>query len=64
MRVTTKDLWMEMVRLRGDLGPTIQNAASVPDHENRIRLLERWRYAVPPAVVMSAASVIIGFLKK
>lgn len=64
MRVTTKDLWMEIVKLRTDLGPTIQNAADVPDHENRLRSLERWRYGIPPAILGAIASVIATFWKR
>lgn len=32
------------------------------DHEQRLRALERWRYAVPASVVVSAGSIISGVL--
>lgn len=32
------------------------------DHETRLRALERWRYAVPASVVISAGSIASGVL--
>lgn len=64
MFITTKDVFREIVKLRTDLGPTIQNAADVPDHENRIRSLERWKYAIPPGILGAFASIVISFWKR
>lgn len=65
--VTTKDVWMEVMRLRADLAATMSNAADVPDHENRLRALERWRYALPASVLFalaSAGTTIAGLVLK
>ena len=31
---------------------------SVKDHEQRVRKVEKWMYAVPPTIVLAVASVI------
>ena len=33
------------------------------DHEARIRLLEKWRYAIPPAVILATAGVVIEIVR-
>lgn len=32
------------------------------DHETRIRAVERWMYAVPPALLVSIAALILTFI--
>jgi hypothetical protein len=36
-----------------------QTQAQLTDHENRIRAGERWRYGLPVALVMAAASGLL-----
>jgi hypothetical protein len=31
------------------------------DHENRIRILERWRYALPPAILLALITAAKAF---
>ena len=57
MFVTTKDVWQELVKLRADVAVIAGNAAAVPDHETRIRGLERWRYALPTTLFLSFTSL-------
>ena len=64
MRITNRDVWMEVIKMRQDLAPTIQNASSVPDHENRIRSLERWKYGIPTGIVGVIVSLVTTFWKK
>lgn len=33
----------------------------VPDHENRLRVLERWRYGIPAAGVTAVVAAITAF---
>lgn len=35
----------------------------ISDHEGRIRALEKWSYAVPPAVVMAASALAAALLQ-
>lgn len=56
-RITTKDVWQELVHMRAEMSSTIANAAMVPDHEARIRQLEKWKYALPPTILLAVGSV-------
>lgn len=43
----------------------LQVASSMTDHadyEKRLRALERWRYALPSSVILSAASLALALL--
>jgi len=64
MRITNRDVWMEVIKMRQDLAPTIQNASAVPDHENRIRSLERWKYGIPAGIVGVIVSLVKTFWTK
>jgi hypothetical protein len=35
----------------------------VQDHEARLRRVERWVYAVPPTIVVSAAAVVVAIVR-
>ncbi|OII61225.1 hypothetical protein BJP40_06775 [Streptomyces sp. CC53] len=45
----------ELVRLNQSRGE---------DHEQRIRTLERWRYAIPPTVVAAVISALVAIFGK
>lgn len=32
------------------------------DHEDRIRKIERWTYAVPPTIVLAVASIVASVM--
>jgi len=38
-------------------------ARVVEDHEARLRRVERWVYAVPPTILVSAAAVITAIIR-
>lgn len=38
-------------------------ARVVEDHEQRLRRVERWVYAVPPTVIVSAGAVILAIVR-
>lgn len=46
--------WERLVRIETKLDLYIVNG--IQDHENRIRQLERWRYAIPASVLTGVAS--------
>lgn len=68
--VTFKDMYAEMQRLVGelrDINSTMKAHESRSiDHEVRIRALERWRYSLPIALLISlgsAAGAVVALLK-
>lgn len=69
LRVTVKDVYerlgetnTSLARLEGTLtrldAETQENTKDIHDHEQRIRALEAWRYALPAATVLGAIGVI------
>lgn len=38
----------------------VEQAKAVPDHETRLRALERWRYGIPVAGVTAAVAATIS----
>lgn len=73
-QVTIADLYRELVGIRGDVVRAMERVAVLDarnhdadtlhtDHEARIRILERFRYAVMGAsVVVSGAAGTLGWL--
>lgn len=60
MRITLKDVYAEVRQMRAEIA---QFVPQVPDHENRIRTVERWAYALPPTFILALASVIVAWNK-
>lgn len=42
---------------------TIEQRPSTVDLENRVRLIERWRYALPVSAVISAGSIVTAVVE-
>jgi len=61
---------VELARLEGSFTALTQQLAAMAaassaqfaDHEARLRANERWRYALPAALLTSAATTIVGIL--
>lgn len=63
IRVNTAEADSQMRELRQDIRElrdavliTNERLLAIPDHESRLRSLEKWRYALPTAAVMAVAS--------
>lgn len=65
--IGAREIYDAVVSLRDDvrsMGQTHETAGkTLDDHEERIRGIERWRYAVPASVLLAAGSVVTTFLK-
>jgi hypothetical protein len=44
------------------LAVIIEQLKDIPDHEQRIRSLERWRWGLPASVLASVAAVVAAWL--
>lgn len=64
VRVTLRDVYDEVKGLREDVRASLtqsrDNAADLSDHEVRVRELERWKYALPPTLLLAAASMAVA----
>jgi hypothetical protein len=49
-------VYAEQVKMSAQLAVLTDRIVQLADHESRIRKLEAWRYALPPAAVGGAAS--------
>lgn len=58
----------EIEMTNGELGRWLQRIESkldraIDDHERRLRSVERWMYALPPTLIMAAASLVVALFK-
>ncbi|WP_405016425.1 hypothetical protein OHV05_04380 [Kitasatospora sp. NBC_00070] len=67
MYVSPREIYDEIVGLRGDVRSLGEQTASVrdelADHEERLRALEQWRYAVPAATVVAAIAAVAQLIR-
>ncbi len=65
-RVTIGDVYREVRQLRDELhtvlATTAMNAANIADHETRLRRVEAWKNAIPPALLMAVGSLLVALL--
>ena len=54
---TLGEIGRTLTRLEGQIGRVTD------DHEKRLRNVERWVYAVPPSLLLSAGAVLAALLK-
>lgn len=60
--VTARDIWLQLSNLTQevrDMGAPLKEAGrTLADHEVRLRMLERWRYALPVTLFLAVASIL------
>lgn len=56
-----KDDRIMMTEMHGDLRFIKAKIEAIPDHENRLRSLERFRYAIPGGAFIATMATILGF---
>lgn len=61
--ISLKDIYIEMVKLRDAVHDLSDPVKDIADHEQRLRALERWRYAVPPALLLAIGSTIAAIIE-
>ena len=63
VRVTLKDVYETVRRIEADVAELNATIPRVADHEVRIRGLERWKNAVPAAVVIALGAAAAAFIR-
>jgi hypothetical protein len=61
--ITTRDVYNKVLVVEEIVTRTSWQGDIIRDHEGRIRGLERWRYAMPPTLVISVLALIITLLE-
>lgn len=62
-RVTTRDVYDKVTAVERSMSDLASAVTQVPDHEERIRSLEKWMYALPPTFILAALSAIMTLRK-
>lgn len=60
--VTLKDVYVELMKIKESLLKVEEGVRSIPDHETRIRSLEKWRYGLPVSMVMALVSIAVAVI--
>lgn len=60
--ITNREIYSELLQVKGAVQTMSGQADRIADHEMRIRGVEKWRYALPPTLLISVASLIIALL--
>ncbi|MFE4020125.1 hypothetical protein ACFXPZ_22400 [Streptomyces sp. NPDC059101] len=65
--IGAREIYDEVVGLREDVRSVVQNSESVrgtlTDHEDRLRALERWKYALPLALLTALGTAAAELLR-
>jgi hypothetical protein len=56
--VDNRDLWIELRKVQDQIMLMTPQAMVIQDHEQRIRSIERWKYALPTSLVLAVASAV------
>ncbi len=64
--VSFKDMYDELRRLVEGVGKLTQelqeSRKTDEDHEKRLRVIERWMYALPISIVLAVGSIVARFI--
>lgn len=55
--VSNKDLWIELRKLQDQVTLMVPQGLAIQDHEQRLRSIERWKYALPTSLILAGASL-------
>ena len=57
--ITNKDIYFELQKVSRAVDQMGGQAAQLQDHETRIRGVERWKYSIPPALILGGVSLYL-----
>ncbi|MCX4687303.1 hypothetical protein OG401_23875 [Kitasatospora purpeofusca] len=65
--IGAREIYDELVGMRGDVRGLSQHneatRATLADHEDRLRTIERWKYAVPLTAFLGVGSLITALVQ-
>ena len=62
MRQMVVEIRSDQKEMQAQFSALLQAAEVVVDHEGRIRLLERWKYGIPPAAILAVIALLAPLL--
>lgn len=57
--ITLRDVYFAVQDVQRTIAPLPGYVSQIADHEARMRSLERWRYSIPAALLVTAGNVLI-----
>lgn len=61
--VSNKDLWIELRKIQDQVTLMVPQGMVIQDHEQRLRSIERWKYALPTSLALGVASLAAVILQ-
>ncbi|MEU3686976.1 hypothetical protein [Streptomyces narbonensis] len=65
--IGAREIYDQVVGLRDDVRSLTQHnestAETLDDHEERIRAIERWKYAIPAGLLTGIGGAVTAFMK-
>jgi hypothetical protein len=61
--ITLKDVYIELMKIKESVLEIKGTTNKIPDHEDRIRALEKWRYGLPVSLALAFLSAVVGLLE-
>lgn len=62
--IRLRDVYDGVKQLQLDVSPLRDVVRTQADHEERIRSLEKWAYALPPTFLLALVSAVVALVKK
>ena len=59
-QVTIVDVFAKQVEMGSQLAIISEQLKAIPDHEQRIRSLEKWKYSLPTAMLAGLGSLALS----
>ena len=60
--ITNREIYNELLQVKGVVQIMGGQATQLGDHENRIRKLEAWRYALPSTLLLAISSLAVALI--
>jgi hypothetical protein len=61
--ITNKDLYVEIRKLQDSVLLMTPQAQKLEDHDQRLRALEKWKYALPSSLIVSATAIVVAIVE-
>lgn len=61
--ITLADIYAKICTLEERVQEMTPQGKAIADHEQRLRSIERWKYAVPPSLILAVVSTIVTIVQ-
>lgn len=60
--ITNRDIYNKLIKVEETVNAMAPQAGRLDDHENRLRTVERWKYALPASIGGTVLSVVLAIV--